>query len=240
MEKSAATRRDQNMQLRRARLIAEARGLLARGGFEALNLRDLARMADVTVPTIYNLIGNKDEVLLALGADVLKEVEKRISTVNSSDPLVLASAPVEESTRLFAENEDLYRAAFLAIEWLDQRPRHHAEAAQILVWAGDVFANGFQACRKAGLLKGRVSLQMLGQMMMRCFRTSCREWALGLSNLEEFRCIALSDLYMTLAVDADDAFHRQLVQRIGRLEEITMPSKKNTKRREAKARGRSR
>ena len=58
--------RAHNMQKRRARILAEARGLLARGGFEAMNLRDLARLAAVTVPTIYNLIGNKEEVIVAL------------------------------------------------------------------------------------------------------------------------------------------------------------------------------
>ena len=58
--------RAHNMQKRRTRILAEARGLLARGGFDAMNLRDLARLADVMVPTIYNLIGNKEEVIVAL------------------------------------------------------------------------------------------------------------------------------------------------------------------------------
>ncbi|MGH8517148.1 MAG: TetR/AcrR family transcriptional regulator [Panacagrimonas sp.] len=229
MPDAVSTVRDQNMQRRRARLLAEARGLLARGGYEALSLRELARLADVTVPTIYNLIGNKDEVLLALGADVLAEVETRIRSVRSTDPLVLAAATVEESTRLFTEDENLYRSAFLAIEWLDQRPLHHAEAARIHAWAGAVFATGFEACRKAMLLRGRIPLAVLGQMMMRSFRTSCRAWAFGLCDLEEFRRVALLDVYITLAADAGEDFHRLLIRKISGLARQVPALKKETK-----------
>ena len=78
--------RSQNMQKRRARILAEARGLLARGGFDAMSLRELARLADVTVPTIYNLVGNKEEVLLALFSEVLDEIESRIETGRKAEP----------------------------------------------------------------------------------------------------------------------------------------------------------
>ena len=209
--------RDRNMQKRRVRIFAEARSLLARGGFEALSLRELAKAADVTVPTIYNLIGNKDEVLLALGADVLKEVEARVQLVKSGDPLSRAIATVTESTELFAEDEDLYRSAFLAVEWLSQRARHHAKAVEILDWAGAVFAKGFLACRKAGLLRGRIPSATLGAHMMRCFRTNCREWAFGICDLDELNRIALVDLFTTLAADAEDAFHIQLTQEVAKL-----------------------
>ena len=44
---ATATLRTRNMNKRRERLLAEARFLLANGGFEALNLRELARLADL-------------------------------------------------------------------------------------------------------------------------------------------------------------------------------------------------
>ena len=110
------TLREQNMQKRRARLLAEARALLTAGGFEAMNLRDLARRSEVTVPTIYNLIGNKEEVLVALFAEALAEIEARVHTVKADTPLALAAAAVEESTGLFAEDEQFYRPAFVAVD----------------------------------------------------------------------------------------------------------------------------
>lgn len=49
---------------RRARILAAARKLLASGGFERLTVKSLASEADLSVPTIYNLIGTRHDVLV--------------------------------------------------------------------------------------------------------------------------------------------------------------------------------
>jgi AcrR family transcriptional regulator len=50
---------------RRERILAAARDIIGRQGYEALTMRDLAGASRVTVPTIYNLIGSKQQVLFA-------------------------------------------------------------------------------------------------------------------------------------------------------------------------------
>ena len=50
---------------RRERILEAAREIIADKGYEALTMRDLARASCVTVPTVYNLVGSKDRVLLA-------------------------------------------------------------------------------------------------------------------------------------------------------------------------------
>lgn len=217
MSLSADTLRARNMRKRRARLLAEARRLLARGGFEALNLRELARLADVTVPTIYNLIGKKEDLLLALGAGVLTELESRIAPAREADPLTLAAAVVVETTGLFAEEEDFHRAAFLAVEWLDQGGQHHEEVARIYDWVGELISAGIGACRAAQLLRGRIAPAMLSDLVMRNFRMSCRGWAFGHYGIDEFRRMALSDLYIALAADAVETFQVQLLHKIAEL-----------------------
>ena len=80
------TLREANMQKRRARVLAAAHQLLAQQGFEGLNVRDVAHLAGVTVPTIYNLIGNKEQLLITLISDVLREIESRVHTVGDRTP----------------------------------------------------------------------------------------------------------------------------------------------------------
>ena len=206
--------RGRNMQKRRARILAEARGLLAAGGFEALNLRELARSAEVTVPTIYNLIGKKEEVLLALAAGVVSEVETRINPTNNTDPISLATAVVEESVQLFREDEAFYRAAFLAVEWLDHVPQQHQEVARLFAWVGSLLRPGISACREAGLLRGRVPVEAMTKLSTRNYRMNCRGWALGHCSLDEFRDHAICDLYIVLAADAVDRFHAHLLRKI--------------------------
>jgi AcrR family transcriptional regulator len=55
----------QQMAERRERILAAARETIGQKGYEALTMRDLARASRVTVPTIYNLIGSKEQVLFA-------------------------------------------------------------------------------------------------------------------------------------------------------------------------------
>lgn len=208
------TVRARNMQKRRARILAEAGNLLARGGIEALNLRDLARRAGVTVPTIYNLIGKKEDVFLALAAGVLAEIEARIAPAGGADPLSVATAVVVESTQLFSEDENYYRAAFLAVEELDQGGQHHAEVARIYAWVESLMRFGIDACREAQLIRGRVPAASMSQLMTRNFRMSCRGWAFGHYTIDEFRRQAISDLYIILAADAVETFHARLLRNV--------------------------
>jgi AcrR family transcriptional regulator len=210
--------RAQNMQKRRERILAQARELLTVQGFEALNLRELARQAAVTVPTIYNLLGNKEEVLVALFAEVLGEIEARVRAVpGGDDALTRASAVVLESTGLFAEDQDYYRSAFLAVECLNQSGAYHDKVTQLYAWGERLTTDGVLACREAKLLAGRVASPLLGELVLRAFRTSCREWAFAQISIEEFRRRALTDVYITLAADAVDNFRAVLMDKIAAL-----------------------
>lgn len=51
-----------NVAKRREHILAAAREMIASDGTETLNVRDLAKEAGVTVPTIYNLIGEDPEL----------------------------------------------------------------------------------------------------------------------------------------------------------------------------------
>lgn len=214
MVKAADTLRQRNMRARRERVLAEARHLLASGGFEALSLRELARRAEVTVPTIYNLVGPKENVLLALGVGVLEEVEARSTPAADAAPLELATAVLNESLRLFAENPDFYRAAFLAVEWLDQGGQHHDEVARIYAWVERLLGGDIENCRRAGFLRGRIPLERLSAAATRNFRMCCRGWAFGHYDLDAFRRIAVTDLYISLAADAVESFQSLLLRAI--------------------------
>ena len=206
------SRRAQNMRKRRARILAGARKLLTQGGFEAVNLRAIARLAAITVPTIYNLVGNKEELLAALFAEVLNEIESRITSAQTTEPLALAEAVVLASTALFPDDEDYYRSAFLAVEYLNQSGEHRATVAQFYNWGEQLLTAGFLACKEARLLRERIAPTVLGELIMRTFRTNCRAWAFGQITIEEFRARALTDVYITLAADAVETFHARLLK----------------------------
>lgn len=205
------------MAKRRDRLLTQARKLITQGGIEGLNLRTLAREAGVTVPTIYNLIGNKEAVVVALWREALAAIAERIETHSTAHPLEKAESVVNESIGVFGEDEDYYRAAFLAVEYLDQQTEHADAVAQLYAWAAQLTAEAHKACHEAGLLRARIPGQLSGEQILRAYRTSCRAWAMGQISIEEFRKAALTDVYMSLAADAVETFNTTLITKVAAL-----------------------
>ena len=175
------------MQKRRTRILHAAQKMLVQGGYDGINLRALATAAGVTVPTLYNLIGNKEQIVVALFGEALSEVETRMSAHQGTEPLEIAEAVVIESTGLFAEDEDYYRAAFIAVEYLSQSDEHHATVARLYAWGERLTAAGCVACTRAGYLQGKVPAAVIGSHILRTYRTSCRAWAFHRISLAEFR-----------------------------------------------------
>ena len=224
MKKTSSSLREVNMAKRRGRILHEARKFVADGGFETLNLRALASAAEVTVPTIYNLVGNKEAIVLSLFEDALTEIEQRVGSHRDTDPLDMAEAVVTESIGVFEEDESYYRAAFIAVEYLDQSGPHHDSVAKIYQWGERLIIGGLNACAEVGLIQGRVPALLLGEQILRSYRTSCRAWAFGQISIQEFRSAALTDVYICLAADAVETFHATLVKKVAALSAAVLSS----------------
>lgn len=69
---------------RRAAILEAARRMIAERGYEAVKVRDLAEICGVSVPTLYNQFGGKDQLLAA--------------AIEEHFRLALDSAPVARST----------------------------------------------------------------------------------------------------------------------------------------------
>lgn len=216
MSKPELSTRAVNMQLRRERILHEARRMLVQGGYDGINLRALAQAAELTVPTIYNLIGNKEELVVALFSLALGEIEIRMQTHAGTEPLEMPEAVVIESVGLFAEDEDYYRAALIAVEYLSQSREQHQPVARLYQWGERLATAGCIACTTAGYLRGRISAATLGQHILRNYRTNCRAWVFKRLSIEAFRDQALADVYITLAADAVETFHASLLKKISR------------------------
>ena len=61
----------------RERVLEATRQMLARDGYEGLQMRALAEAAEVSLMTIYNRFGNKDDVILLALQDLLADLGER-------------------------------------------------------------------------------------------------------------------------------------------------------------------
>src|SRR6185436_2882280 len=95
---------DEHKAERRARILAAARKLIADRGYDGLTMRDLAKASRVSVPTLYNLFGGKQALLLG-------ELEQTFANVTASLERVRDGSFVERAlAACVAGNEDLLAA----------------------------------------------------------------------------------------------------------------------------------
>ena len=87
--KAAATRRT---------IISTAKSLIIEGGVNALTLESVAERANIAVQTIYNRVGGRPALLIAVAELALEEHNKYMQDA------LAASAPAREKMRLIAES----------------------------------------------------------------------------------------------------------------------------------------
>ncbi len=208
------TREDKKNQ-RAERILDHARAMIAEEGFDALKIRELAERAELTVPTIYNLIGGKSEILARI-IEALVERLHVVQTQSGFEDLEMGfEHQINRLADLFAEDEDFYRAAFVA-----------GDRSGLFEQRSDdgIFARSLQqpveackAAQAAGLLKGAISAEQLGRQVYDSYRLARQDWANGYFDLNGFREQALTGLFMSLAADASPEFRKRLLARISQL-----------------------
>lgn len=113
---------------RRRRVLDAAMDLASEGGYEAVQMRDVAARADVALGTLYRYFSSKDQLLAAVRADWTSALERR-----------LGRQPLQGETRAERVIDFLTRAT----RPLEKRPRL-AEALVLSVATRDPHAAAYQ------------------------------------------------------------------------------------------------
>ena len=208
----ADTTRTRNMAKRRDGILREARAMMAASGFEALKVRDLADQAGLTVPTIYNLIGSKSEILRILISDLVTHLQIIQDQSTSSSVETSFATQINALADYFATDEAYFRAAFVA----GDRSGLFEQSSEQGIYAHFV-QQPIQACAQAinqGLLRGNIPAQILGQQVYGSYRLARQDWANGYFALDRFKSQALTGVFLCLAADAKPAFRDRLLQQI--------------------------
>jgi AcrR family transcriptional regulator len=110
---------------RRARILKAARELIAERGYDGLTMRDLAAASRVSVPTLYNLFGGKQAILLGELESTFEAVVAGIARVQTGTVVDRARATWE------AGNADLLTV-----------PRYSRELILLSLTAPDIAPGG--------------------------------------------------------------------------------------------------
>jgi AcrR family transcriptional regulator len=199
---------------RRSRILASARDLIAQRGYAGLTMRDLAQASRVSVPTLYNLFGSKQALLLG-------ELEETFTTVVQSLEQARGGNFVERALATCeAGNADLLAApgysrelirVFLASEDTPIRRQTGERYAQLM--AG-ILRDG----QAAGELEPWVNPLVMARRMFGYYTHTMIEWALGELDNDQFIAATQYGMALMLLGVARGRAKRQLTERLRRVE----------------------
>ena len=214
--------RDRNKRKRREGILTAARKILIAEGYDGLTTRGLAEAAGVTVPTIYNLIGGKDEVLSELIADDVEQTWSQLVLPPVGPTLAAADCFIDLCVRSLDEREQSVRANILASDRVVGAYTSGADPSLAGSAASsrsvEMATHTVQALQQGGALRGDLAALTLGEQIFICFRDPLRDWGYGLISLGEFRRRLSRGVYMVLCSDATESIRQELVARINQLE----------------------
>ncbi|MBX7482721.1 TetR/AcrR family transcriptional regulator [Qipengyuania qiaonensis] len=211
-----ATRLANKLQ-RRDHILGCAATMIAREGIDALTLARLAERADVTVPTVHNLLGRKSDLLETLVVERMRAVMDAGTDLDHTDPIATVESFATSLLALLASDEPLYRAAFIAGERIGFFEQKSASG----IFARSV-EEAIQVCRDAvdqGLLEGRIDPARLATRLFASQRLARQDWMNGYIQLAQYRIQMMGGMFITLCADAGPAFKDRLIARLDALEE---------------------
>lgn len=208
--------RQANKKLRRERIFATAKRLIASKGLEDFTISELANEAGVTTPTIHNLFGKKNDIIKELVSTLIKEVQG-VTSAPPIDPIENTAFFVDNVTAQFEQDIDFYRAAFMSADHLklfDPRiPDGLFQQARQL-------ATPNKEWYEKGLLLGNIKPHVIRDRVHNSNRLARIDWVNGYIDLNQYRHQVVRSILLVYAADASQELKVRLVEEINTLDSV--------------------
>ncbi|MDG0979657.1 MAG: TetR/AcrR family transcriptional regulator [Halieaceae bacterium] len=207
--------RQTNKELRKQKILSVARNLISEEGFDALTISQLAVRSGVTAPTVHNLFGKKNDIVLELFRDLVDRLDEALAESELIDPIAASERLIDNLFSLYGADEIFYRAAFVGGERLGLFEHEMSEG---------IFRRSIgvaeRLCARAlehGFLQGQLEGRRLAQQLFGAQRLARQDWVSGYIDLKGFRQQALIGMLLAFAADATSELHRRICKKIDEL-----------------------
>jgi AcrR family transcriptional regulator len=170
--------REKNKLARREKILANAMSLIAANGERGFTLKQLAEESDVTIPTIYNLLGGREEVILTSIELALREVDDVLMSNDALTGVDRGIALLDSLFALLASNKRTYKAVF--------RTLYELESTAVSQAMGDLFTNAghrfeliVHQAYDEGDLRGDLKHLPLAHNVVHATLGAIRMWSVG-------------------------------------------------------------
>jgi AcrR family transcriptional regulator len=217
---SPPSRREANVATRRQRILDSARTLLTEDGQDGLSMRKLALEADLSVTTLYNLVGSREDILRALIEHSSERFDSTVTVPESAgDPLERTIKAFERVLRYFVEEAAILKPMIVAnmetgyVEELGKE-----EHGLYLRGAKDSVRESLMDALAEGQIQDVISPEFLEAQFYVGLQLAIDRWAFGLVTEEDFVWKGLFGAYLTLLAFASPEYHPRIEKELRKLE----------------------
>lgn len=206
---------EENKAERKRRIIAAARRLIARDGYDGLNMRALADAARVSVPTLYNLFGSKHAILAAEMQEAFQSIAAAFDLKKRGDAVERAGTLLQAGIKNLVAVPGYYRE-LVQIMLTSREPdelRRSIEDQYCALMAGNL-----RAGQADGELADWFDADVLARQMFFTFMMVVLGWARGEIDDVGLEQVAIYGQSMLLLGVARGQTAARLVERVRRLQ----------------------
>lgn len=186
--------RERNKAKRRHAIIDAALELLRTIPLSGLSVEQIAAVAEVSPATVYNLVGTRDQLLVACVDRLVEGLEDALLSIDlTSDPIAAAFLVVEISSEAFIADGAAFRQILRVLNVLA------SEGTDLAVDPGQFEIAAMRAAHEKGILRDDVDPAATGRQISLSYNGALFAWSAGLLTDDGFRAAARHGLWSALA-----------------------------------------
>lgn len=198
--------REKGKARRKERIIQTAKRLLAEGGIEALSTRKLAEEAELSVHTLYALVGSKEQILAAVMEDNHNRVLADLLKIDEEDPIGRMFAIIDATHDILAEDAASQKPLMRVLMTLFYEGNLNPNPWWMMVQEKGWLENAVAEAMKAKLLKADFPAARIADLLMKIYLANLREYLFDKAGLDSFRRTTVFEFWYALAGAAGDDF----------------------------------
>jgi AcrR family transcriptional regulator len=206
------------MQARRERALDAALELIGSDGIDRLSMRRLATRAGLSVQTLYNLFGSREDILIGLAHRFAADVESLIAEdAGIDDPIDRLRAMFSQAIARLAAQASTYRPMLLALfRGTARSPERMASVWERLASMGEPLLH---EAAERGQLRSGFSARALTAHTLESYAWNLQQWADGFIDHRDLEVRTLHGVVLSLLAVASDDARPRLLRELERWEE---------------------
>jgi AcrR family transcriptional regulator len=205
------TLRERNKRKRRDAILDAALELLSEAPNRQVTTEQIAELAEVSPATVYNLVGTREQLLLALVDRVLHDLVATLAEQQSTDPVQMATFVVAESVERFVADGVAFRQVVTSIgDFAASRITIAFDPAQLQVAA-------MREAQAQGIVRADLDPAALGRQIYLSYNGALFAWGAGVLSDDGLRAAVRHGLTMVLAAAATDEHRDRFLGELAQL-----------------------